>query len=478
MNTSKLFLLFNYLNQIDRISFINRKLLKQFSKDDALELKLWSHIKKSSQLKRNKDLRLDKAYILDNFFSDDLKSLNRTASRLFKRIKSILVYEFIQDNPIIEDWLFRETIKKEPNRLVQLISDNFIADKYKTNTSFEKDLNSYIQFHVAYEKYLEQSLKNSTDISLFIKARQSLEDYYVKYHSILETERFQRSKVKKDENIAALKSPELDKNQSLLESELLLQKVNALDQNPQYFDFCFNWFTHVVEEELISKEMQKTIFPILYNFSIRNYAKNGKSLQQINIDKIVYLALDKKVLYTEGKLSAFIYVALLSAISVYPEKTETYVKKYLKEVDNKEHNKASYISKLYIAFYNNKFEEVLSIINKNEDDVSLGFDTSLKSKIKFFLLRSYFELGDEEKFLKEYWGSKKYYKSQNLSQRKEDQLINALEFLKQLYFINNQKALLKLEQTVINQNIAMKNWLVKKIKESSFYPKDELPKTK
>lgn len=478
MNTSKLFLLFDYLNEVEGVSFINRKLLKQFSKEDTLELKLWTHIKKSNQLKQSKELRLDKTYILNNLFNGDLKSLNRTASRLFKRIKSILIYDFIEDKPIIEDWLFRAAIKKIPNRLVLLISENFIADKYETKTSFEKNFNSYVQFHITYEKYLEDNLKNPTDISLFVKARQSLEDYYVKYHSILESERLQRNRVNKNEAIVPLKIPTSGKSPSLLESELLLQKVNDLDENPQYFEFCLNWFTHVVEEKLIGYEMQKTIFPLLYNFSARNNNENGELLVIKYIDKLTYLALDKKILFTEGKLSVYIYVALLTSTSVHPEKINNYVSKYLKEVDAKEYAKANYISNIYIAFYKSQFDEVLSIINRNEDNVRLGFDPSLKSKIRFFLIRTYFELKDDENFIKEYLSAKRYYKSLNLPKSKEDTLIYAIKFLKELHYVNNRNALLKLEAKIENKNIAIKNWILKKIKESPFYPKSELPKTK
>jgi len=471
MNTSKLVLLFDYLNSIGKVGFINKKLVKSFLKEDALELRLWSHIKKCSKLKNQKKLKLQRNYVIENLFNGDAKSLNRTASRLYKRIKSILTNEFIQDKPLIEDWLYRETLKEKPNRISQLITEGIIANKYESATSFEKNLNSYIQFHVTYEKYLEDSLQNFADASLFVKARQDLENYYIKYHSILETEKQQRESVKTNENIKILQKPVLDKNQSLLESELLLQKANSLNDNPQYFSFCLNWLIHLVEENLISKEMQKTIFPILYNFSLRNYTKEKQSLQQKYIDKIIYLALDNKVLYTEGKLSAFIYVNLLSAISVNSIKTKNYVKRYLKEVDPQEYSKANYISKLYVAFYNNQFEEVLNIINKNEDNVSLGFDTSLKSKVRLFLIRAYFELRDEENFIKQYAGTKRYYKSQNLSKQKEISLINALEYMKEFFYIENSESLLILESKVQNKDIALKTWLMKKIKESPFYTK-------
>lgn len=471
MNTSKLLLLFEYLCSTKKVNLINKKLIKQFLKEDALELSLWTHITKSSKLTYNKELRLNKDYIAENLFDNDKKSLHRTASRLYKRIRKILIHDFIKTKPFIQDWLYREALKESPNHLLQLMSENIITNKYDTKTTFEKDLNSYIQFHVTYEKYLGDSLQNFADTSLFVKARQDLENYYVKYHSILETERLQREKLKTNENINTLKKPSLNKNQSLLESELLLQKVNSLNEKPQYFDFCFNWFTHLVEEELITEKMQKTIFPVLYNFSLRNYTKSGKLLQQEKLNEIIYLALDKKVLYTKGKLSAFIYVAFLGAIRLEGIEMKKYINKYIEDVPPKEYAKANYISNLYLAFYSNDFESVLDLINKNEENVTLGLDTSFKSKIKLFLIRTYFELGDKRNFMKQYLSAKRYYKSQNLPKEKEDALINAIEYMRHLLYIDSTDSLLGLEKKIFPENLAVKSWLLQKIKESPFYPK-------
>ena len=104
MNTSKLFLLLDYLNEAGMINSVSRALRKEFTIEDTLESKLWNHIKKYIKSKQKNYEKLDKTYILINIFNNDIKSLNRTHSRLYKRIKSILVYNYINNKPIIEDW--------------------------------------------------------------------------------------------------------------------------------------------------------------------------------------------------------------------------------------------------------------------------------------------------------------------------------------------------------------------------------------
>ena len=95
-----------------------------------------------------------------------------------------------------------------------------------------------------------------------------------------------------------------------------------------------------------------------------------------------------------------------------------------------------------------------------------------------FLLRSYFELKDEENFLRQCVGAKKYYKSQNLSKTKEAYFFDAIDIMKDLFFVNNPNKLLKIEDKIQQNEIAVKRWLLKKIKESPFYSKSELLKTK
>lgn len=468
MYNTKLTNLLILIHQQKRFAALHRYLQRQYDNNEGLEFKLWEHLKRYIARKELKSKRLDRKYIEDNLFNKDKKSLNRTASRLYHRVREFMIYEYLSENEIIEDWLFRESLSKENNRLKDLMTDKLIDDVRKPKTETERKLQLFIKFHLNYEKYQEMALGNN-NLELFNKVRQLFNDYYMKYYEILEIEKGQRATMRKEDIVPLVELNEKKQQLTIKSSEEILKKMKELDKDPESFDDCKNGFLQLVREDRVTTEMQLTLYSMLFNFAIRQSYKGSKTYLLGNIEDFMYLGFERRILYVNEKIPIYIYTNFLSLIASEhnSEKIKSYAEKYLEEVEEKELKKAYFFTHLFIDFYDKRYDKVSNRIIFNENNVIIGFDFSLRMRIWKFLTCSYFELNEEETLMKALQSFRRYIKGQTVADIKKQMNYNFINYTRMIYKCRDKEGLLKIEDELSNEKvITYKDWLIEKIKES------------
>lgn len=448
---------------------LHRYLQRQYFKSDGLEFILWEHIRK---IIRKGDLNhkyLERIYIQKKLFHDDSKSLNRTASRLYLRIKKFMIERFLDKNQIIQDWLFRESIKVKSlpeNRLKNLVTDGLLNSEIKPKNRTEEAFQYFIRFHLNYELYQELNRENH-NIDLFNKVRYLFNEYFIRYYEVLEIEKEQRQKMFNEEivNLIELKierSPES-------RIEILLAKAKNLEKNSQEFDYCKNELITLVENNLITRERQLTIFSLIFNFANRQSTKGNKKYLLDNIESYVYLAFDKQILYNNNRLPIYMYTNFLSLVASSREikPIQEYADKYLKDINEKDIRKANYFTEIFIAFYKKNYERVVEIIHINEYNVTLGFDFGLRVRIWRFLICSFYELRNEDSLMNALQSFRRYVKGQTMPENRKDIDYKFIQYTRKIYKCKSQQVLKKIEVDLEKEaNLVYKQWLSEKIKES------------
>lgn len=471
MYNTKLMNLLILIEEEEKMELLHKYLRRQYDKNDALQLHLWEYFRKNLCKRTEAPELFKRSYIQEKLFNNNKKSLNRTASRLFLKVKSYMIEGYLAENQITEDWLFRESVKNTKSRIKELMTERLINDERKSENRIEDALQLFIKFHLNYEKYQEQSLMNS-DVQLFNKSRELFKEYYTRYFSILEAERKQREKMF-DEDILSLTALNEDKNEAALsEVDILFEQVKRLEENPNMedFNYCKDTFLEFVENGKISREMQLTIFSVIMNFANRQSKEGSKEYLFTNINYFIYLGLDKKILYVDNKISMYIYINFLSLVAGYRKlkDIEDYTFKYEEDVDDID--KASFFSTLFIEFYSGNYEGVIDNININENNISIGFEYSFRIRIWVFLMCSYFEVKNEEALAKVMNSFRRYLKSQMISDVLVKIYLNLMQYIKDIFKankINNITELNKIEIKLANEKlITYENWLKEKIKES------------
>lgn len=467
MQNTKLINVCIYIHQEGKFRQLQKFLGRQYEQNDLLELKLWEHLKRYIGRGSYQSNFLKQAFILETLFDNDKRALNGTASRLYSKIKNYMVEDYLSENSIMKDWLFRESLKGNKNRLLELETEKLINDDRKPKTRIESALQLFIKFHLNYEKYQEESLKNS-DVRLFNKTRELFREYYTRYHKILEAERFQRNKMFK-EDIVPLVDLKYDEQDGLSEPEILFEKAKRLEENPNMEDFndCKDRFLKMVEGGKVSREMELALFSEIMNFANRQSKKGNKEYFFLNIDYFIDLGLDKKILYVNNKIPIYIYVNFLSLVAGHRKLKDikNYAYQHKNDVDDTQ--KADFFSTLFIEFYSQNYQTVIDIININENNISIGFDYSNRIRIWVFLMCSYFEVKDEEALMKAMNSFRRYLKSQTSTELSIVIYGNLIRFIREIFKADTIDKLNEIETKLANEKlITYEAWLNEKIKES------------
>lgn len=470
MKETKLVALISIVHHQNRVTALHKYLQRQYFKSDGLEFILWEHIRrivKKGNLNHN---RLERKYIQKELFNDDLKSLNRTSSRLYLRIKNFTIEQFLDDNSIIQDWLFRESIKTEyisENRLKSLVTDSLLNSDIKPKNRIEDAFQYFMRFHLNYELYQEKNLENTIDIDLFNKVRHLFNEYFIRYYEDLEIEKEQlrQSYIDKIVDLIGLNVEKTPNNRI----DLLLKKAKQLELYPSYFEFCKNEFIDLVNDCKITRERQLVIFPLILNFANRQSIKGNKQYLLSNIEYFLYLGFDKHILYTNNRLPIFIYTNFLSLVSSSRDikPIEQYAAKYVKDVEEKDLNMAHYFTEIFIAFYKKDYQQVVDIIHINERNVKIGFSLNLRIRIWRFLICSFFELKHEDALMNALQSFRRYIKGQTIPENKKDIDFRFIAYTRKIYKCTTLLTLQKIEKALNKEdNLIYRNWLEDKIKES------------
>lgn len=469
MHNTKLINLIIYIHEEEKLAVLHKYLGRQYAKNDGVIFILWEHLKKYIARGSYKSKLLNRDYIQENIFNNDKKALNRTASRLYRHIKNYMIEDYLSENEIIYDWLFRESIKNDKSRLKEIMTEKLVNDERKSKNRIEDALQLFIKFHLVYEKYQEQSLINS-DVQLFNKSRELFREYYARYYSILEAEKRQREKTFNEEivSLASLTEYEI---KGLGEPEILFEQTKRLEENPNIedFNYCKDTFLKLVEAEKISREMELAIFSEIMNFANRQAKKGNNDYFFPNINYFIDLGLNKKILYVKDNLTMYIYTNFLSFVATDGELEEikNYVDNYVKDVDKKDLEKAKFLSDLYIEFYGKNYQTVIDKIIFNENDITIGLEYSLKIRIWVFLMCSYYEVRNEEALIRTMNSFRRYLKNQMISDIVVQIYMNLIQFIREIFRANTINELDKIEKQLTNEKlITYEKWLQEKIKES------------
>ena len=469
MQDTKLVNLISIVHKQRKNTALHKYLQRQYFKSDGLEFMLWEHIRRYVRKNDLLNKKLTRNYIETNLFNNDRSSLNRTSSRLYLRIKNFMIEGFLGENQIIQDWLFREAIKVDKsieNRLNNLVTDSLLNTERKPVNRTEQAFLLFIRFHLNYEIYQERSLENY-DVELFNKVRRLFNQYFIRYYEVLEIEKEQRQRLLSEEvvDLVQLKVEKTAQNRV----EALLEKAQRLETTPSNFEFCKNELINLVDNGLIIRERQLTIFPLVFNFANNQAVKGNKSYLLNNIDDFIYLGFEKQILYTKNKLSIFIYTNFLSLVAANREvePIEDYAKRYLEDIEDKEKNKARFFTDIFIAFYKKDFERVVQIIYVNEHEVKIGFEFSMRMRIWAFLICSYFELKWEEALLSSLQSFRRYIKGQLIADNTKPIYYKFISYIRRLIRCSTLNVLRKIEADLEQEdNVFYMKWLKEKIKES------------
>lgn len=466
MYNAKLMFLLKVIHEEKQFISLQRYLQRQYDNDSVLEFRLWKYLKRHITRQGFESKQLARKCIEEKVFDNNAKALNRTASRLYRRVKRFMIDGFLDKNAIIEDWLFRESLNNEKSRLKALVTDRLINDERKGKTETERKLQLFIKFHLNYEKYRKEALRNN-DVDLFNRVRALLNEFYLKYYEILEIEKGQRAKMKKEEVVDLITPNTIIPAKTRV--ELLLKKAKQLETHPEYFEECKNTFLVLLNQEIIESEMKSVLYSMIFNFAARQANKGINKYLLSNIEYFIDVGFGKKILYENNEIPIFIYTNILSliAINAKTELIEDYASKYLEDVEPKEIKKARFFTKIFIAFYNENYEQVIEIIHINENNVTVGFDYSLRVRIWRFLACSYFELNNSEALMKTLQSFKRYVRGQTISDVNKQMNYNFMIYVRKIYNCTNKEVLLLIDQDLNNEKVIVyKKWLLKKIKES------------
>lgn len=466
----KLVALISIVHKQKKMTALHRYLQRQYTQPEVLELMLWEHIRKIIKRSRPDTKRLQREYILTNLFGDDAKSLNRTASRLYSKVKHFMMESFLNDNQIVQEWVFRESLKTEgvpDNRLKNLITDGLLNSDIRPKSRVEEAFQYFIRFHLNYELYQELSLANTRNVDLFNKVRDLFNEYFSRYYEDLEIEKEQLLQGNTYEvvDLIGINIKQSPRNRI----ELLLKKAKHLEIYASYFDFCKNELADLIDNNQITRERQLVIFPLIMNFATRQSVKGNKHYLLDNIEYFIYLGFDKQILYTNSRLPLFIYTNFLSLVasSRNPNLIEQFANKYVNDVEEKDLEKAIYFTDIFIAFYKKDYQRVVDIIHINERNITLGFQYGLKMRIWRFLICSFYELKQEEALMNALRSFRRYIKGQTITEDKKNIDFRFISYTRKIYKCKNLTVLRKIEEDLNREdNLIYRNWLEDKIKES------------
>ncbi len=453
------------IKQQRKILALQRYMNRQYFKEETLEYQLWEHLKYYVLKGNINTTRLNREYIERLLFEDDHSSLNRTVSRLYQRLVNFMIEQYLEKHLIVKDWLFVQSLYHKKNRLHELMVDKLINDDRKPVNPTEAVFQSSIRFHLAYELYQERSL-GDTDVKLFNKVRLLFNDYYSKYYDLLEIEKQQRVEALDETVVDLVKLKNAPEEKE--DATTLLSKLQLLENHPHYFEYCKNEMLRLVRTEEMSKQEQLLLYPILLNFAIRQSNQGNKDYLLNNINDLLYLGFDKKILCIKEHIPINIYVNFLSlaASTRMAAPIKEYAVKYLEMVEPNELVKARFFTKIFIAFYEEDYNQVIHIINVNEDNVSIGFNYGMRMRIWVFLICSYYELRDEERYIKSLQSFRQYLKKQSISDTNRKINYNFVSFARNMYKMKKKSELMQLEENLKNtKDVFYKEWLLEKIKE-------------
>lgn len=471
MKNTKIVALIDIVKHQNKLIILNRYLQRQFFKSDGMELMLWQHLKKIIKKGNLESRILERDYVQEHLFDNNVKALNRTSSRLFQRIRNFMIEEHLEENQIIRDWLFRESIKTDKlhnNRLKFLLTETLLNTNHEPKNRVEEAFQYFLRFHVNYELYQEQALEN-TNIELFNKVRSLFNEYFIRYYKILEIEKEERQQ-SYTEDIIELVIGKVEKQpQDRIES--LIENVKILDTNPEGFEYCKEEFKELVDNNLITREKKLLIFPLILNFANRQAVKGDKTYLLDNIEYYIEFGIEKQIMYVNYQLPIFVYTNYLSLIAAKHETQpiEEFAEKYLDDIEDKDRQKAKYFTDIFIAFYKKDYQRVVDIIHINENDIKVGFEFGLRSRVWRFLICSYFELKQTESLMSALQSFRRYIKRQIVSENKKSLDYKFIQYTRKIYKCTNLSSVQKVETQLSQEdNVVYRKWLNEKIKESYF----------
>ena len=211
----------------------------------------------------------------------------------------------------------------------------------------------------------------------------------------------------------------------------------------------------------------ETLYGSLQNYCIKKVNQNGSMTFLKESFDLYKELLKKQILLTDGELSPWQFKNIVFnslRLSEF-EWTENFIKEYKPKLPAKSRESAVSFNLACLRFYQNNYEEVISLLSKVEyEDISYNLGS------KTMLLATYYET-DEIEPLYSLMDSFRAFirrKKEKLPKRRIDNYLQLINFVKKLTKIRpgDAKAIQRLKDQVENtKGVADERWLLKKIAE-------------
>ena len=106
-------------------------------------------------------------------------------------------------------------------------------------------------------------------------------------------------------------------------------------------------------------------------------------------------------------------------------------------------------------------------VDINENDITIGFEMSLKVRFWRFLICSFYELKRDDALMNALQSFRRYIKGQTIPENKKIVDYRFINYTRKIYRCKNQQILQKIEANLNQEdNVVYREWLEDKIKES------------
>lgn len=475
MQNAPLTNLIKYIKNKYGTKAINRYLDKEYPNKRYQDWQLWEYLKNATS-RKNSAYPLDKAIIDRKIFKiGKTKESSKhprihSVSRLFKKIRQFSVRNYLSERKLVFEWLFLKSVQDEKPLIYEQAFKNF--EKHLIDDASKEDEIFHCIAHQYYwEKYRMDNAAGKPKLEDLERSHKHLQTWYAQNIDLLNVELQARNVTLNEDNKLFNETP----NITQIYTSDVATTIQQLDiQNNESFDVCINTFKKAYQNK--SLNFSSLLENILSQATIAFREGNPYPLTKYWSD-FYEIGIKKGLLLENGKLPIMQYMNLLSIYKrLHDEELDKFATKLLDHISDIDEPIAIHFKDIFIAFYNQNYEEALSIINKNEQGIKTQNLFYLKIRLHTFKVRSHYELE-----IIHYWkhqtpthnltssirSFRSYIQGGDIPESHQQGALNFLKMLAQIKHIPNVNELNQLKATIHStQPIIHKGWLIKKVDEA------------
>ena len=374
-------------------TFENSKEIQSFEKfllmyvgERTLDFKLWLFLKGLYHHKNwDDDFEINAINHLYEGDPNKKKALSKLMNRLTGHIKIFFSYLELQNDPILTETLLAKAYKKRKlNNEYEKIIDKKIDKIQQLSLLDSKD--NFRLFQLLWDKYhFDLSNGKKINAAYLISASEAIYQVFVIEDTKIQLELLSAESTF---NIESLKSKSIVK---------YYQKIADFLQSPSE-DAFKKLKTDIVKaiiEEQIPHKHHERLFTYLLNFAMKKYFSNtskGTFYVQQSFE-LYQLGLKQEILLSNNQIPPGHFLNIIAAACHLKQLDwgNNFIEKYKNKLPLDHQQSSVDLAQIMILFNQGLFQEVIYHISKSSD--LKNQDVAYFLRTRFYLLRSYYEVG-------------------------------------------------------------------------------------